>query len=310
MSTNFDDFWNSALAFPVESLHTAPLDVSYAEHVWSRLERKVAASPVPAYLQRPTLSKEEREKALLAEMVWASGTFVADGPEKMASGDSHVLLDAIRDFGRQARHDVVVETPYYADLGQEETEAAFDASAKEGLRIRMLVNSLASIDGVWSDAGYVHARPSLLRHGVEIYESKPDAACRSIHTDMHDPAMRLVLHSKVAVADRHLVFAGTMNLDPRSIRLNTEAGVLVDSPELAEKVLEAVEVDFKPENCWRVELDALSRRERPEPHSPDRLMWITEAGHDTQVLHREPASSPWRRFTLFFFEMLPIDGLL
>ncbi len=310
MSGNFDEFWNSALAFPVESLHSVSMSDHRAAQVWAGLEREVAASTVPAYLRRPPLAREDREKALLAEMVWAPGKLVADGPEKVAGGDKELFLNAIRDFGEQAHHDLVVVTPYYATLGKQATEAALDAGAREGLRIRMLVNSLASIDGPWSDVGYARARRSLLRHGVELYEAKPNAACRNIHTDMRDPAMRLVLHSKVAVVDRRLIFTGTMNLDPRSIHLNTEAGVLVDSPELAEKILEAVEVDFQPENSWRVELGSQCGGDRPPGLSPDDLVWITETEHGAEFRRHEPSGTLWRRLARFFFKLFPIGGLI
>jgi len=310
MARNFDEFWNSGLAFPVESLHEEPLSDEYIEQIWWRLEHKVASSPVPAYLQRPPATPDEREKALLADLVWAAGTLVADGPEKVSGSDGHLLFDAIRDFGRQAHHEIVVVSPYYADLDKEETRAALEEIAKEGLSVRMLVNSLAAIDGVWSDAGYARARPDLLRHGVELYESRPDAACRSIHTDMRDPRIRLVLHSKVAVADGHLVFAGTPNLDPRSIRWNTEAGVLVDSPELAARVLKAIELDFQLENSWRVELGPKSKIEKPPPHAPDDLVWISQSGNGTVRLHHEPSVTLGRRLALLFFGLFPIDPLL
>ena len=41
------------------------------------------------------------------------------------------------------------------------------------------------------------------------------------------------LHSKLAIVDRRRMFIGSMNLDGRSARLNTEIGVLIDSPALA-----------------------------------------------------------------------------
>jgi len=39
----------------------------------------------------------------------------------------------------------------------------------------------------------------------------------------------LVMHTKLVVIDRDEVFAGSLNFDPRSVKLNTEVGVFVDS---------------------------------------------------------------------------------
>jgi putative cardiolipin synthase len=41
------------------------------------------------------------------------------------------------------------------------------------------------------------------------------------------------LHAKVFILDVETVFIGSLNLDPRSIDINTEMGILMYSPELA-----------------------------------------------------------------------------
>jgi putative cardiolipin synthase len=40
------------------------------------------------------------------------------------------------------------------------------------------------------------------------------------------------LHAKTAVFDRKITFVGSFNLDPRSVNLNTEMGLLVVSDAL------------------------------------------------------------------------------
>ena len=44
------------------------------------------------------------------------------------------------------------------------------------------------------------------------------------------------LHAKAFVFDRQRVFVGSMNLDQRSLHLNTEIGLIIDSPELARQI--------------------------------------------------------------------------
>src|SRR3546814_4473107 len=82
------------------------------------------------------------------------------------------------------------------------------------------------------------------------------------------------LHAKAIAIDGRRVFIGSMNLDPRSWRLNSEMGVVVESEGLAADVLAAVERDLRPENAWRVTLD-------------DNGEMIWTAGDE--VLHRQPA---------------------
>jgi putative cardiolipin synthase len=42
------------------------------------------------------------------------------------------------------------------------------------------------------------------------------------------------LHTKAMVVDRERAFVGSMNLDPRSEIFNSEMGVIIDSPALAQ----------------------------------------------------------------------------
>jgi len=48
------------------------------------------------------------------------------------------------------------------------------------------------------------------------------------------------------------VFIGSFNLDPRSGSINTEAGLCVESPELARQVIDFMDEGLRPENSYRV----------------------------------------------------------
>jgi putative cardiolipin synthase len=43
------------------------------------------------------------------------------------------------------------------------------------------------------------------------------------------------LHAKLFVSDRRKLFIGSMNFDQRSKRLDTEVGLIIDSPELVQQ---------------------------------------------------------------------------
>ncbi len=60
------------------------------------------------------------------------------------------------------------------------------------------------------------------------------------------------LHVKAMVIDRERVFIGSMNFDPRSTQINSEMGVIVDSPGLAEQLARAMERDMAQDNAWRL----------------------------------------------------------
>jgi putative cardiolipin synthase len=98
------------------------------------------------------------------------------------------------------------------------------------------------------------------------------------------------LHTKAMVIDRTRVFIGSMNLDPRSWALNSEMGVVVESPALADELARNMERDMQPENAWRVVL---------EPNGSVR--WVSG---DT-TLTRQPARNFWQRVQDVIFVVVP-----
>ena len=98
------------------------------------------------------------------------------------------------------------------------------------------------------------------------------------------------LHTKAMVVDREYVYIGSLNLDPRSIILNTEMGMIVTSTGLAEEVAAIAERDMAPANSWRVRLD-----------DNGKLIWESDEGTVT----RQPAQSGWQRFQAWLFKILP-----
>ena len=106
------------------------------------------------------------------------------------------------------------------------------------------------------------------------------------------------LHAKTFSVDRARLFVGSFNFDPRSARLNTEMGLLIDSSIAADAIASAFETDI-PERSYRVKLTALGQ-----------LHWI-ERRDGVEIEHRnEPASPWWRRIALWVLARLPIEWLL
>ena len=76
---------------------------------------------------------------------------------------------------------------------------------------------------------------------------------------------RAALHAKSLVFDRKSVFIGSFNLDPRSSTLNTEVGVMIDSPEIASQVAKIMDAGVSPGSAYHVTLD-----------KDDNLVWTAE----------------------------------
>ena len=172
---------------------------------------------------------------------------------------------------------------------------------EKGVRIRILTNSLASNDVVAAHGGYATGRKQLIENGAEIYELRPDAASGTVTEKRFFAGGRskAALHTKAVVFDRESVFIGSYNLDPRAAEINTEAGVYVESPELAQQVVAYMDEGVLPENSYRVELD-----------DGGNLVWITEKDGREIRYSNEPESTFWQRFVAGFVKMLGIEDQL
>ena len=107
------------------------------------------------------------------------------------------------------------------------------------------------------------------------------------------------LHTKALVVDRRSTFVGSFNLDPRSANINTEVGLLVDSPELAQQVASYLDAGVDADNAYHVTLDARGH-----------TRWSASVDGQVVTYDHEPQTSAWKRFTADVIRILPIDSQL
>jgi putative cardiolipin synthase len=156
------------------------------------------------------------------------------------------------------------------------------------VRVVIISNSLASTNHSSVHAVYARYRKPLLQQGVELYELRP--RFEAVATDT-----KITLHSKVATVDRKRLFVGSFNLDPRSLYLNTEMGMEVESDDLAESMATSI-LDSLPDFAYKLRL---SRK--------NRLQWLLQTAGVEEIITTEPQTSLWRRFTTKLLSLLPIE---
>ena len=193
------------------------------------------------------------------------------------------------------QRELLIESAYF--VTRERGVATVKELIDRDVRIRVLTNSLASNDVIAAHAGHAKQREALIETGVELYEYRPDA--RINRTQSWNGASKAALHTKAIVFDRESVFIGSYNLDPRSADINTEAGLYVESPELAAQVIEYMDEGVRPENSYRVLLD-----------EDGELYWVTEAGGAEVRYDEEPETTSGQRFMSGFIMTLPVEDQL
>ena len=167
--------------------------------------------------------------------------------------------------------------------------------AKAGVRVRVITNSLAATDEKSVHIGYAKRREELLRGGVQLFELKPEARPIVERAGDAGHGSKSGLHAKTYTADGRTIFVGSFNLDPRSSKLNTEMGLIIDSETLAKRLSAAVDGAY-PSLVYRVSL--------AEDGS---LRWEDGTG---KVYDTDPGSGWFERAIVRIGTWLPIEWLL
>ena len=144
---------------------------------------------------------------------------------------------------------------------------------------------------------YSSYRKDLLEAGVELWEARADAATITIENDSTTLTEPLTLHTKGILIDRRQVFVGSLNLDPRSIDINTEMGLLIESEELVSEMTDGVQAHI-PKIAYRLELDDRGN-----------ISWHANIDGRDVVETSEPLTSWWRRFSAWFLKIVPEQQL-
>ncbi|UCC55478.1 MAG: phospholipase D family protein, partial [Gammaproteobacteria bacterium] len=299
VSRSFDQYWNSDFAVPVSAIieeRLSPEEFDAKKKALYRWVDKLEDYPYPI---------DTTSDAILAKLeefrdsfIWANAKALYDEPDKPET-DEETVADYLIQLGKEKDHEVMIESAYVIP-GPEGVERT-RRNNERGIRQRLLTNSLATNNVAAAHAGYAKYRRALIKEGLELYELRPDANSVKKNWSLLAGRSTAVLHTKAFVVDGELVAVGSFNLDPRSIALNTEIVILVESDELAVQLLAYMDEGVQPENSYRVIL------ETDVETGIERLVWITEIDGKEVRYYSDPEASTWHRFSSWFMGLLPIE---
>lgn len=302
-STAFERFWSSSWSVPLPAVfgrRSSPSDLK-------RLRQKLAE---PRLRSEPFEAKYRvtRDRYLSAfvhdgnALIWASGEIVSDFPEKMeepAPASSLVARRFAQECDR-AQNEILVEQAYF--LPGTGGPVTFSAIRRTKAKVRILTCGADTTDVPIVYGAYRRTRIRLLEAGVELHEFRKQRPRKSFDQEWYQVRPSYAdLHSKVIVFDRRIAWIGTFNLDPRSVHLNTEIVVIIQSERFARQMAEAINADFSPERSWRVHF--VDGHEEDHP-SRERIVLTGDAGGRQVTLRGDPASI-WRNFEIFMLSLIP-----
>lgn len=282
----FDLYWNSRWVLRVAALGYAfkPADTGT---VRDSMDRELALNPSLARFATPPASWRADFAAVTERLRTGTSVVLSDVPDD--SGIRQDLAEALYRTGARAQRELLIVNAYI--IPDERFVSGLRELKARGVTIRILTNSLASHDVPAVNSHYKPWRRTLREASSGLYELRHDAQIQALVVD--SPPIRagfVGLHSKAMVVDRRTVFIGSMNFDPRSATLNSEMGVFIESPALAQELAARVERDIAPANSWRVEVD-----------SDGSLVWI----NDRETVTSQPARSFWQRVEDVIFMAFP-----
>jgi putative cardiolipin synthase len=301
----FDRYWNSGPSTPIEAFthpDVPPVDI---ETVRKALAESAAGMRDTAYGTGVLTEVAELRARGVTPHAWAwgSATFLADDPEKVTpdvdNADLH-LAPKVRAWLDGAQQRILLISPYF--IPRDKGVDYLKARRAQNVDVEVLTNSMASTDADAVYAAYATYRPAMLAAGVKLYELKPNA--QRGEKQKHQLASTQSassLHAKVIIVDADKAFIGSMNLDPRSHDLNTEDGVIVQSPAIAAELAHTFALATDPSVTYAVKL---------KPGSADEVIWETTENGATITYDDAPMTSGWRRFKASLSRALPVEGLL
>jgi cardiolipin synthase C len=317
MSASFDRYWNDELSYPMQSLLSPAELEQLGQPVQSAGTEPTATGAVPATASTAVLPvaasaavQSQPAPLDLARLrwVWAPALLLQDKPEKIgpdedeaAAGDT--VVDGMLQLMDGARQDVLIVSPYFVP-GTAMMER-LRRLKERGVSVRVLTNSLASNDALAAHAGYARYRKDLVALGVELYEMRagPEAAGSGASAagskvgGSKSQSSRPSLHSKAVVIDRRLSVIGSMNLDLRSQRNNSEVALLIRSASLAASTQQRIE-EMMNAGAYRVEL------------AGDDLVWRAPQGATFRDTTSEPDASTKQKALVHLIAPFAPDEML
>ncbi|WP_326543373.1 phospholipase D family protein [Pseudorhodoferax sp.] len=308
LSDAFDHYWNSGVVYDVRSVARS---ASTPAALLDAFERRSAAARPPQAVEIPPDGRIVRpdtgepmqlsadmvammnlpfalERGTLQPLLAARAQVLFDPlsktlgwNEQQDSLDGTVTQAVVR-WMHQARKRIKIVSPYF--IPSDASVQALAYARRSGVDVVLVTNSLASTDEPFVYFAYWSRLKALLRAGVQVLELSP-----SLSVERHRMGLfghrQGALHMKNAVVDNREVFLGSLNLDPRSAKLNTELGLIIHSEEMAAQ-LNA----FADDGSWyRLRLAA----------ETDEIEWLrAEAAGGETVFRVPPETTGWQRLKL------------
>ena len=306
---SFDEYWNHSYAYPVRNIINHNTYTLRYDGLKEQLTKHYQEITVQNYLDLSNRTHDfDQWLDHNIQLDWVKAEVVKDAPDKIrarAKKEQHLNFQMVKRL-ENPEHSVDLISAYF--VPQKQGEAKLIELAQDGVQVRGLTNSDKANDVALVHAFYAKYRIDLLKNGVELYEFLPAISEDNLYPNSKEISKqtkvslkglsRSSLHAKLMALDNKQVFIGSFNFDPRSANLNTEIGVIINSPPLANAVHKTMDVNLK-KYAYKLVLD-----------SQQKINWLKETPQGIVTLRKEPKMKWWQKAGVKIISWLPIEGFM
>ena len=310
VSDQFDEYWNSRHSYPISTLlaevKEKAVQANETDKLRSDLKKFYKETQTSDYVQAVKNSDfANRLRNKSARFSFSKAKIIHDSAEKLSRSDANwkqeLLISQLAPYIKQATKEYILVSPYFVP-GKKGADAICKLS-EQGVRVRILTNSLASNDVSAVHTGYIRHRKQLVRCGVELYEFNEQVNKVQSKKFTWLPGLsKSSLHAKTMEMDKNVMYVGSFNFDQRSLNINTEIGILFYNPELAGEASKIFD-DYIDRVGFRVSLVKGN-------FGFESLRWTGYKDGKKTIYDREPYTSAIKRMGVNLMRLLPIDSFL
>ncbi|ANF82430.1 phospholipase [Acinetobacter sp. NCu2D-2] len=307
---SFDEYWNDEYAYSVKTIVNPRHYTLRYDSLKQQLDDYNHEATVQNYLD--LANRSQRFNQWLDHSIdldWVEAEVVKDHPSKIkskAKKEEHLNFQLLQHL-EKPEHSIDIVSAYF--VPEKKGADRLINVANDKVEVRVLTNSYKANDVPLVHAFYAKYRQRLLENNVQLYEFLSAPEAQNLNENTQEIAekskvslkglSRSSLHAKLMALDEKQVFIGSFNFDPRSAYLNTEIGVLLNSPKLARTVHETMDKNLS-KFAYKLVLD-----------TENQINWkIKKTSGEVKTYTSEPSMKWYEKAAMKFVSWLPIEGFM
>ena len=305
ITNQFDIYFNNALSVDFEEIaqgHIADMQTllqRYTEGVTSKdfLLLKEAIQSRAFY--KSFLNKE-------LTLYFGNAQLFYDMPQKITTHENNTTYQMRRNVPEKiyAKKCFYMVSPYF--IPNESVMSRLQRMIDKGVDVKILTNSLESSDQTSVYAYYAQYHKRLLEMGVKLYEVHPYAFEKDIldqHYNHLKKMPRASLHAKTTLIDDDIFAIGSVNMDPRSRKLNTELVGFIQSEALNTYEKVVFDIMTSPRNAYALSLEY-------DEDNNSKVAWKAIIQGESRTFYHDGDASLWLRMVKNLSLWFPIRDFL